>query len=395
MRGSIVKPTAQNRRRSWGVVIPMGVDSQTGNLKQQWKGGFRTRADAVAYLNEVLPQVQNGTYTAPTKERFSTFVQRWLRDYARATVRETTLSSYAMIVHKHLIPELGLIPLTQLSPKRIQQYFTKKLDAGLSSTTVRHHAMLLHRLLAAAVREGVLSQNPADRVEVPRSRVVELKTLDIERAKLFLAAARRNSPLYPLYFAALFLGLRMGELLGLAWKHVSFALARASVVQIVYWLYGSSKEGRSTQLLFKEPKSRQSRREVSLPPLLVEELRRLREAQQENRRLLDDGYHDYDLIFCQANGKPLHPSDVRKDFHRILKAAGLPRIRFHDLRHSCATLRLAAGDNLKIVQELLGHASAAFPLSVYGHVVPGLQEQSTRALEARLLGEKPEVHEQS
>jgi integrase len=377
------------------MVIPVGKDPQTGRLRQQWKGGFKTKRDAEAYLNEILPEVQNGTWTPPSKERFEAFAGRWLRDYAAATARPTTLASYEMITRKHLIPELGLIPLTQLSPKRIQRYFTSKLESGLSSTTVRHHAMLLHRLLVAAVKEGVLSQNPADRVEVPRSRAVEIQTLDVERAKLFLATARRSLQLYPLYFAALFLGLRMGELLGLAWKHVSFALARASIVQIVYWLYGSTKEGRSTQLLFKEPKSRQSRREVSLPPLLVEELRRLGEAQQENRRLLGDRYHDYDLIFCQANGKPLHPSDVRKDFHQILKAAGLPRIRFHDLRHSCATLRLAAGDNLKIVQELLGHASAAFTLSVYGHVVPGLQEQSTRALEARLLGEKAEVHEQS
>jgi integrase len=393
MRGSIVDP--RGRRKTWSVVIPVGKDPQTGRLRQQWKGGFKTKRDAEAYLNEVLPDVQNGTWMPPSKERFKAFAQRWLKDYVAATARPTTLASYEMIARKHLIPELGLIPLAQLSPKRIQQYFTGKLESGLSSTTVRHHAMLLHRLLVAAVREGILSQNPADRVEVPRSRAVEIQTLDVERARLFLAAAQRNSSLYPLYFAALFLGLRMGELLGLAWKHVSFALARASVVQIVYWLYGSTKEGRSTQLLFKEPKSRQSRREVSLPPLLVEELRRLREAQKENRRLLSDRYHDYDLVFCQANGKPLHPSDVRKDFHRILKAAGLPRIRFHDLRHSCATLRLAAGDNLKVVQELLGHASAAFTLSVYGHVVPGLREQSTRALEARLLGEKPEVHEQS
>jgi integrase len=108
--------------------------------------------------------------------------------------------------------------------------------------------------------------------------------------------------------------------------------------------------------------------------------------------MMSSGYHDYDLIFAQDSGKPLHPSDVRKDFHAILKAAGLPRIRFHDLRHSCATLRLAAGDNLKVVQELLGHASAAFTLSVYSHVVPGLQEQSTRALEARLLGSIDNTH---
>jgi integrase len=368
----------------------VGKDPQTGRLKEQWKGGFKTKRDAEAYLNEVLPQVQNGTWTPPTKERFEEFAHRWLKDYAAATVRPTTLASYEMITRKHVVPELGLTPLTQLSPKRIQQYFTRKLESGLSSTTVRHHAMVLHKMLAAAVREGVVTQNVIDRVDVPRNRAVEMQTLDVERAQLFLAKARRSSPLYRLYLAALFLGLRMGELLGLRWKDVNFALRQASIMQTVYWLYGSEKEGRSTQLLFKEPKSRRSQRAISLPPLLVEELHQLRKEQDEQRRVMG-GYHDYDLIFAQDSGKPLHPSDVRKDFHAVLKAAGLPRIRFHDLRHSCATLRLAAGDNLKVVQELLGHSSAAFTLQVYGHVVPGLQEQSTRALEARLLG-PGEVH---
>lgn len=394
MRGTIVRP--RGRRRSWGVVVELSRDPATGRRRQHWKGGFKTRQDAQTHLNEILPQVQQGTYAPPSKELVRDFLTRWLRDYAASAVRPTTFASYDMICRKHLSPALGEVPLSQLTPAAIQGYFSRKLrgrkdDSGkwlerpLTSTTVRHHAMLLHKALATAVMEGALPANPVDRVKPPPVRVVEMQTLDIERAKLFLVAARRGSPLYPLYSAALFLGLRMGELLGLRWRDISFALGTAAIQQTVYWLYGSVKESRPTQLLFKEPKSKQSRRSVSLPPLLLEELRQLRDRQGENRQLLGARYHDYDLVFAQANGKPLHPSDVRKDFHRTLTAAGLPRIRFHDLRHSCATLRLAQGGNLKVVQELLGHASAAFTLQVYGHVLPGLQDESTRALEAMLL----------
>jgi integrase len=372
------------------VIIPVGKDPQTGRFKQQWKGGFKTKRDAEAYLNEVLPQVQNGTWTPPTKERFEDFAQRWLKDYAAAKARPTTLASYQMIARKHLVPEFGLTPLTQLSPKRIQQYFTKKLESGLSSTTVRHHAMLLHKMLATAVREGILRQSPADRdrVEIPRNRDTEMLTLDEEHAQMFLAEARRSSQFFRLYLFAATTGVRMGEALGLAWKHLSLTMGTASIVQTVYWLYGSAKEGRSTQLLFGEPKSKKARRMVPLLPEVVEELVALRAEQDEIRRLLGDRYHDHDLVLCQANGTPLHPSDVRKDFHGVLKRAGLPRIRFHDLRHTAASLWLQHGVHPKVVQELLGHATAAFTLQVYSHVLPGLKEQAVKELGARLLGIK-------
>lgn len=388
MRGHIRKP--RNGRKTWGIIISRGKDPATGKLQQKWCGGFRTKADAQAHLNRILPQVQDGTWTPPTKETLAAFLDRWLRDYA-SNVRATTLASYTMIARKHLVPALGQIPLTGLRPPILQGYFTKKLEQGLSTTTVRHHAMLLHRVLQTAVREGALTQNPADRVDVPRNRAIEMRTMDEERTRLFLAEAKRSSPFYPLFLTATLTGMRMGELLGLAWKHCNLTLGTAAVVQTAYWLYGSKKKGEATRLLLAEPKSKQSRRAVPLFPEIVDELRALRAKQDENRRLLGDCYHDHDLAFCQANGTPLHPSDVRKEFHRVLKRAGLPRIRFHDLRHGAASLWLQRGVHPKVVQELLGHSTAAFTLQVYSHVLPGLKEQAIRDVASRLLG----AHEQS
>jgi integrase len=197
---------------------------------------------------------------------------------------------------------------------------------------------------------------------------------------------RSGSSLYPLFLTTTLTGMRMGEVCGLRWKDTDLTLGTATIRQTVYRLYGSKAKGEATRLLFGEPKSAQSRRTVPLPPPIPDELRALRLAQDENRRLIGDRYCDHDLVFAQADGKPLHPSDVRKEFHRVVRAAGLPRIRFHDLRHGAVTLRLAQGDSLKIVQELLGHSSAAFTLQVYGHLLPGAQEASARKLAERLLG---------
>jgi len=375
MRGSIVK----RGKNSWALVVDLGRDQAAGKRCQKWYS-HRTRREAESHLNQILSAIQGGTWTPPNpKLRFADYLERWLADYAAGAVRPTTLDSYRMIVRKHIGPALGHIPLTMLSPQAIQGYFSRELqgrkneqggwiEKPLSTTTVRHHGMLLHEAF-----------HPADLVDAPRNRQVEMRVLDEEQVRLFLAGAKRSSPYYRLYVAAVTTGMRQGELLGLRWRDVDLTLGTVSVQQTFYRL------GR--QQLFKEPKSAKARRSVALPPMLVEELRVLRKEQDGRRRLLGDLYHDYDLVFCQHNGKPLHANDVRRgDFRKVLKRAGLPQIRFHDLRHSHATLLLQQGVHPKIVQERLGHSTPAFTLAVYSHVLPGMQADAAKAFETRLFG---------
>ncbi len=181
--------------------------------------------------------------------------------------------------------------------------------------------MLLHKILQIAVRKKFLPDNPADTVEnKPENRVLKIRTLDEEKVKLFLGEARRSSPYYRLYLTALLTGLRAGQLLGLRWGDVK-PDGSATIERAFYRLGGSKKEGRPTQMLFNSPKSKKVRT-VALPPLLVEELRALRVEQNEQRKMLCDQYYDYDhdLVFCQANGKPLHLNDLRRgDFRSVLK----------------------------------------------------------------------------
>ncbi len=309
--------------------------------------------------------------------------RRWTRgptqDYAKANLARTTQQSYEDTINVHLKPVLGHIPLARLSAPAMQRYLAQKLEKGLSATTVRYHAAVLHEALRHAVRWGVLIRNPLDYLDLPRRRRKETRVWDEEQVRLFLGEARKSSGYYPLYLAAVTTGMRQGELLGLRWADIDFTLGTATVQQTFYRL--------GSEQLFRTPKTATSGRVVDLSPAVLDELRRIREAQKVTKQKLGDAYKDHQLVFCQRSGGPLHAHNiVRRDFHPTAKRAKVPRIRFHDLRHCHATHLLRQGENPKVVQERLGHSTPAFTLSVYGHVLPGMQRDAARRLEARLLG---------
>jgi integrase len=327
----------------------------------------------------MVSQVQGGILPPNTKVRLGEFLEQWLRDYAAGAVALTTRRTYQDVVRLHIIPPLGMVPLAKVSPHAIQRLYSQKLQGGLSCTTVNKVHRVLREALGHAVRWGLISRNPATLVDPPRPRRTEMRVWDEEQVRLFLGEAKRSSPYYALYLAALLTGMRQGELLGLRWQDVDLTLSVASVRQIIYRLGG--------QLLMKPPKTAKAKRQVALPHILVEELRDVREEQKGHRQRIGEAYNDYGLVFCQEDGKPLHAHNiVRRDFRRICGRVGLPRIRFHDLRHCHATLLLQQGVHPKIVQERLGHANISMTLDTYSHVVPGMQEQAVRALEVRLFG---------
>ncbi len=400
MRGCIVK----RGPKSWAVKVYLGRDPQTGKDRQKWFS-YRRREDAEKHLAQLLTQIHGGATIAITRQRVAEYLEDWRRGH-EPHVAPTTAVSYRDTIRKHLAPVFGHVPLPRLSPQAIRDYITQKLAAGLSETTVRYHVFVLHEALQQAVRDGLLARNPCDLVQAPRKLRPQMQVLDEEQVRLFLAEAKRSSPHYRLYLAALTTGMRQGELLGLRWRDLELTLGVASIQQTFYRLGGSKRDGRPTQQLFKAPKTDRARRPVALPSMLVEELRVLRTEQQEQRRLFGSEYAaDLDLVFCQPNGKPLHGHNVtRRDLQRVLELRGmreearsrgvpenalpkgLPRIRFHDLRHCHATLLLQQGVHPKVVQERLGHSTISMTLDTYSHVVPGMQEQAVQNLQSRLFG---------
>jgi len=400
MRGHIRK----RGKNSWALVISLGRDPQTRKPRQQWSS-HRTRREAEGHLAQIVSAMQGGAWTPPTKMLLGDFFDQWLRDYAAGTVGPVTLRNYRDILRVHLTPAIGRVPLSMLSAQTIQGYMSRKLADGLSPSSVQTHYRLLHEVLGHAVRWGLLVRNPAAMADPPRRRRYEPTIWDEEQVRMFLAEARRSSRYYPLFLTAVLTGMRAGELAGLRWQDVDFGLGVASVRQTLYRLEGNKKAGVAPQVLFKAPKTAASRRAIALPPAVIEVLRAAQEDQRENRRLLGTEYQAHDLVFCQADGKPLHMHNVvRRDFRRAIGLRtlrerlkkqgvaeealpkGLPVIRFHDLRHLHASYLARAGVPPKVAQERLGHATPGFTMQVYTHVLAGQQEAAAQAVEERLLG---------
>ena len=370
MRGQIRK-----RGRSWAVIVYLGRDPETGAKRRRWFT-HHTRQEAEAHLAQVLVHVQAGGGVPPSRLLTGAFLDRWLDDYASGAVTEKTLLNYRDQVRVHLKPAFAHIPLGRLSAQAIQGYFSQQLRARrLSSTSLRYQFAVLREALYHAVRWGVLVRNPCEFVDPPRPRAREMRVLDEEQTRLFLAEARRSSRYALLYTTAVLTGLRQGELLALAWGDVNVALGLVSVQRSL------SRVGRTVTM--KEPKTQRGRRTVALPPLLCEALRAARDDAPDDR-----------LVFCQEDGKPLHGHNItQRDLRAVCKRAGVPRIRFHDLRHCHATHLLRQGVHPKVVQERLGHSTPAVTLGVYSHVLPGMQDEAARRVEGHLLGHIPDVPE--
>jgi integrase len=394
MRGCIVKP--KGRRKSWSVKVYLGRDPRTRVKRYKWFS-FPTRREAEARLSQMLAQLHGGGTIPTTKLTLAEYLEDWLKKYATSNMRETSLKSYRDIIHQHMIPAMGSIPLRRLSPLDVQGYYTAKLNGDsatkrrvLSPSTVRKHHAVLHAALEHAIQWGLLAANVCDRVKPPKNRRKEPQRWDGEQVKLFLGEAKRSSPYYPLYLTLRTTGMRPGEALGLRWQDVDLTTGAVTIRQKFYRLGGSKRDSEPTRLLFSGPKTDKGRRTVDIPPVLVDELRNLRAEQDALRKEFGPQYHDLGehgpLIFCQPDGRPLNWENIaRRDFRRICKYVGLPVIRPYEFgRHGHAAWLYEQGVHPKIISERLGHSSTAFTMDTYGGMARGLQAEVVAKLQASL-----------
>lgn len=270
--------------------------------------------------------------------------------------------------------------LAKLSPLHLQAFYSDKLNEGLSRRTVQLLHAIVHKALECAVKWQLVGRNVADAVEAPRPERQEVRPLTEEEVSRFLAVAHAEDPrMYPFWLLAIHTGMRRGELLALTWEAVDLAKGTVEVRQSLTEAFG--------RLVMTQPKTAKGKRLIEITPPVVEALRRHRHEQRKERLAFGPDYEDHGLVFCQPNGKPLHPSTVtRWHFKRLLEKAGLPNVRFHDLRHTTATLLLKQGVHPKVVQERLGHANISITLDTYSHLVPGTQREAGAKLDAILFG---------
>jgi integrase len=347
------------------------VQTATGSKRKALYG--KTRSEVAAKLSKALADREGGLTFDAGSLTVGNYLARWLSDSVRGTVRISTFERHEQIIRVHLTPALGWVKLKALTPVHVRTLHREKLDTGLAPATVRKIHSTLHKALSRAVADGLIPRNAAD-VKAPRPAPDEMRPLSEAEARTFLDAAREAEDRFEaLYVLAITSGLRRGELLGLRWDDADLDRGTLRVGRALVREGGRHVVG--------ETKTRRGRRRVNLTPRTVAVLKTHRKRQLEHRVRLAGLYEDRDLIFASENGTPLNPENlVKRSFKPLLERTGFPKIRFHDLRHTCATLLLSRGVHPKIVQELLGHATIAMTLDTYSHYVPSMGDQASGAM---------------
>jgi len=335
----------------------------------------KTQRECREWLRDIQAQIEEGLTIDGARMPLGDYLEEWL-ETTRPSLRPKTWKQYAQIARQHIIPDLGNIRLRDLRPDHIQSLYAAKQKAGTSASTVRLIHAVLHRALAQALKWGLVTRNASDAVNKPKSKREEMKVLDADQARILLKVAEGDR-LEALYHLAITTGLRQGELLGLRWSDLDW---QAGYLQVQRQLQRVSGQG----LVFSEPKSNAGRRLVKLGSAVLEKLREHQEHQEQERLFAGERWQEHDLIFPSTIGTPMEPRNLFRQFKDLLERADLSDIRFHDLRHTAATLMLQQGVHPKVVQERLGHSSISLTLDTYSHVVPSLQEDAADKLDALL-----------
>lgn len=373
---------ARKRGNTWTAYYYVTIG---GRRRQRSTGGFRTKRAALTHLNEVMSSIQRDDFVEPAKLTLAEYLlERWLPTVER-TLRPSTFSSYTRVLGLHVIPTLGDVPLQSLTIDHVDQLYARLLregrhdgTGGLSPKSVRYIHTTLHRALRDAERKRLVNRNVTEAADPPKVRQhgdQTLHTWTAPQVRQFLLGMREHR-LYAAYHLAATTGMRRGEVLGLRWEDIDFAERRLAVRQTVLTV--------DYKIVLGTPKTARGRRSVALDPETVAALQRHRRLQAQERERLGNSTVNHDLVFARETGAPVHPDYFSQCFDRSVKRLALPKIRLHDLRHTHATLGLAAGVPAKVMSDRLGHATVAFTQDVYMHAIPQL-EYSAADLVANLI----------
>jgi integrase len=343
-----------------------------------WRDGRRdrrtfyakTRREAAERLQKALRDMGEGLQ--PTSDRLTVadYLHQW-RASIRGTVRPATWRRYDQIIRTHLEPQLGNVPLTKLSAGHVERMMRHMLSRGAAPRSALHARAVLRTALTRAMRHGLVARNAAALADPPRVEHREAASLSPEQVRVFLDAIRGDRD-EALYVCAIALGLRQGELLGLRWSDVDLAAGTVTVRHALQRVDGN--------LQLVETKTARSRRTIPLPIVAAEALRQHQETVSRDGRFLAM------YVFTSSTGTPLDGPNVTKRYQKRLGAAGLPRMTFHALRHTTASLLLAQGAHPRVVMELLGHSQISLTMNTYSHVIPALQRDAADRMDVLLSG---------
>lgn len=360
----------------WAATISLGY--QNGRrVRKSFYGD--TRREVQERLTQALRDQQQGLPIATERQTVGQFLQNWLTESVKPSVRPKTYTSYEQLMRLHLSPVLGKIPLQKLAPQHVQALLNQKLAGGLSPRTVQYLRATLRCALNQALRWGLVARNVAALANSPQVKRPEIGILDIDQARKLLEAVKGHR-LEALYSVALALGLRQGEALAVRWQDVDFVNQTLRVTAALQRIDG--------RLQFVEPKTAQSRRTINLPSVITTALREHRIRQLEEKLFAGGHWQECGLVFTSSIGTPLDGRNVTRGFQKMLEKANLPKIRFHDLRHTCASLLLAQGIHPRAIMETLGHSQISLTMNTYSHVMPAIRQEVADRMDEILAGKK-------
>lgn len=370
-RGTIIKIETEDGTR-WRVRVDM--DDPTTGRRLRPQRTYKTRREAEAGLAQWRADIERGTAVVPSGKSVREYLEFWLDTSARHRVRGTTFASYQRLVRLYIIPALSTMALQKLSAAQIQALYSSLLTGGggrsgkgLAPRTVRYIHAILRRAMREALALGLVARNVTEAVSPPKAPRPPVKSWDAADLRRFMAVAQEDG-YSPLWLLAVHTGMRQGELLGLRWQDVDLDRGVAHVVQAL----PTVRQG----VQFSQPKTASGRRTIALDATCIAALREHKARQNERRLAIGVLWHDYDLVIASAIGTPLNHTNVYHRFIKLVAIAGVPRIPFHGLRHTHATLLMAAGVHPKVVSERLGHADISLTLSTYSHVLPQMQQEA-------------------
>lgn len=355
----------ERRNKPWVAQILL----DNGKTRQRY---FRTQEEAATALNEMLYEQKRGMLPSEKDQTVEQHFEHWLEVH-KTQIRQSSYLEYQRILKRHILPKLGHLSLQQLTARDIDTFYAQKLEEGLSPTRIAAFHSTIHMALQQAVRWRLLARNVSEDVSPPReTQSRERQVLTPEQAQQLLLAAKGHR-LEAMVTVALATGMRRGELLALCWNDIDFSQRCLFIRHSVRLLPGGYR--------LSDPKTPRSKRTIPLPQFALESLQQHRLRQLEAKLKAGPAWEDHDLVFCNIYGRFLSTRSLFYLFASLLKKAGLPHMRFHDLRHSAATILLAMGVPIKVIQELLGHSDIGTTLNIYGHVLTSMQQEAVEKLE--------------
>jgi integrase len=336
-----------------------------------------TRASVREKLVQLRSDAAMGLDVFTKDQLFGSYLQSWLEDVAGPAVRPSTRESYESLVRVRVLPHLGSVKLSEVTPQRLQALYSSLSASGLSPASVGRTHAVLHAALKQALLWNLIPRNPAAAARPPSAPRSEMQTLTRDEVQRLVAAAG-DATFRCLYLLAATAGLRRGELVGLRWSDIDLDRGQLTVLR-------TAQRIKAEGIVFGEPKTKAGRRTVRLGSLAVSALRTHRPAQLEQRLKAGPAWTDTGLVFTSARGTPIEEARLTRTFKRDLEVAGLPAVRFHDLRHTAATLLIEQGVAIKAVQSALGHSTIAVTMDTYAHVTPAMQDSVAETID-RLFG---------